>query len=125
MPVPDPVYSRCDAVGSSGWAAEVQIFPSSHTKPIRRRMLVVTGKVQVPAGGYSVALERGPVARLEPPVQQMMIRTTAPEEAATQALTTHEVRAVVPALKRYGAVEIRCGDGVIARIRDVPQPPRR
>ena len=125
VPVPEPYYSRCDALGSSDWKAEVQVFLSTHPKPVRTRRLVVTGRVQVPTGGYSVSLERGPVARLDPPVQQLMVHTTAPAGPATQAVTTHRVRIEVPALRRYGAVEIRCGDGVVARITDVPIPPRR
>jgi hypothetical protein len=125
IPVPEPYYARCDATGSADWKAEVQVSLSNHPKPVRSRRLVVTGRVQVPTGGYSVALVRGPIARLEPPVQQLMVHTTAPADAATQAMTWHGVRAEVPALRRYGAVEIRCGDGVIARIKDVPVPPTR
>lgn len=121
MEMPDAAYSRCDAIDSSDWKAEVEIFPSSHRKPIMHRRLVVTGRVTVPSGGYSVALEAGPVAELDPPVQQMMVRTTGPAAPATQALVTHDVRAVIPALKRYGGVEIRCGDGIIARLAEVVQ----
>ena len=123
-PVPEPIYSPCQALSSSGWQARVEIFPSSHPKPILRRMLVVTGDVVVAGNGISVALERGPVARLDQPVQQILVRTEGTPEAGA-APETRRVRGVFPALKRYGGVALRCGDGIIGEIRDVPMPPRR
>ncbi|HEX2763360.1 MAG TPA: hypothetical protein VHM92_05875 [Allosphingosinicella sp.] len=122
-PVPETIYAPCHVAGSSEWKARVEIFPSSHPKPILHRMLVVTGKVRV-ATGAGAAIERGPVARLDEPVQQVLVRAPAPigEGSSTEL---RSVRAVFPALKRYGGVEIRCGDGIIAQIPDVPTPPSR
>lgn len=122
-PVPETIYAPCHVAGSSDWRAQVEIFPSAHPKPILRRMLVVTGKVRV-AAGAGAALERGPVARLDDPVQQVLVRAGAAMEAG-QATEMRSVRGVFPALKRYGGVDIRCGDGIIAQIKDVPIPPRR
>lgn len=118
-PVPEPVYSRCGALGSSDWKAELLVSPSAHKRALRRR-LAVSGKVIVPAGA-SADLEVGPVAKLDPPVQQVLVRTPGAGGAAigsaeTPAVETRDVSGVFPALKRYGGVEIRCGDGIIARI---------
>jgi hypothetical protein len=122
-PVAETVYLPCHVLSSSDWKARVEIFPSAHPKPILRRRLIVTGKVIVAGNGYSVTLERGPVAKLEDPIQQVLVRTEGSLEADPVPVT-HNVRAVLPALKRYGGVAIRCGDGLIGEIKDVPAPPR-
>jgi hypothetical protein len=115
-------YSACRVLGSSDWKAQVEFSATDTPLPYFRRKLVVTGKVTT-AGGYSASLAEGPVSRLDEPVQQVMVRT----EGAAQpgaAPVTHDVRGVFPGLKRYGGVAIRCGDGIIAEISDVPAPPR-
>jgi hypothetical protein len=122
-PVPDPVYAPCKILGTSGWTARVERFASAHPKPVYTRHLIVSGEVTVPEG-VSVSLHRGPVARLEPPIQQIMIRTEGSGEAGA-APVTRRVQGTFPALKRYGGVEMRCGDGVVAEIADVPLPPPR
>jgi hypothetical protein len=122
-PVKEPLYSSCRALSSSDWTAHVEIFPTSSPIPYLYRKLIVTGKVTT-AGGYYASLAEGPVARLDDPVQQVMVRTEGEAEPGA-APVVHNVRGVFPAIKRYGGVEIRCGDGVIARIRDVPAPPRQ
>lgn len=79
-------------------------------------VLIVSGKVQVPTGGYDLAIQPGPLVRLEPPVQQVILRTTPPEGMATQAITEQQVTGSVPFDKRARSVSIRCGDGTIASI---------
>ena len=121
--VPKAVYSPCHVLGSSGWQARVEIFPNNHPDPYLRRKLVVTGKVTTAAGVYA-SLAPGPVSRLDRPVQQILVRTEGSAEAGSAAVA-HNVRGVFPALKDYGGVELRCGDGIIGHIRDVPVPPRK
>lgn len=121
--LPERIYAPCHVAGSSGWKARVEIFPSAHPKPILRRMLVVTGKVRV-AEGAGASLDRGPVARLDEPVQQILVRASGPIEPGAPT-EMRSVRGVFPALKRYGGVDLRCGDGIIAQITEVPIPPRR
>jgi hypothetical protein len=121
--VPRTLYSACHVLGSSDWQARVEIFPNDTPKPYLRRKLVVTGKVTTAAGVYA-SLAPGPVSRLDQPVQQILVRTEGTAEAGA-APVVHNVRQVVPALKSYGGVEIRCGDGIIGRIRDVTMPPRK
>jgi hypothetical protein len=120
-PAPEPIYSTCHVLGSSDWKARVETFPTASPVPYLRRKLIVSGKVTTAGGGIHVSLAEGPVARLDDPVQQVLVRT---EGSPGGAPVTHNVRAVLPALDRYGGVAIRCGDGIIAEIRDVTIPPR-
>ncbi len=120
-PTPEPIYSACRGVlGSSDWQARVETYPNSTPIPFVRRRLVVSGKVTT-AGGLYVSLERGPVARLDDPVQQVLLRT---EGSPGGAPVVQNVRTTLPARDHYGAVAIRCGDGIIAEIKDVAIPPR-
>ena len=123
-PAPEPIYSACRGVlGSSDWRARVELDPSATPIPYIRRKLIVTGKVTTAGDGVFVSLERGPVARLDDPVQQVLVRTEGSPQAQG-APVAHNVRAVFPALDHYGGVAIRCGDGIIAEIKDVTVPPR-
>jgi hypothetical protein len=119
--IEDPVYSPCHAVASSGWSAHVERIADHHNRPLLKRTLIVSGRVTVPSEGYSVSLDLGPVQKLDGKVQQILVRTTPPGEAAAQALTTLDVRGAFPALKNYTAVTIRCGDGTMAIIKPVPR----
>ena len=119
--VEDPVYSTCHAVGSSGWSAHVERIPDHHNRPIYKPTLIVSGQVTVPSEGYSVSLDLGPVRKLDGPVQQILVRTEPPSEPAARTLTTVDVRAAFPALKRYQAVYIRCGDGILGIVKSIPR----
>jgi len=121
-PVRETGYAPCHVLGSSDWKAHVEFSSTSSPIPYLTRKLVVTGKV-ITAGGYYASLAEGPVARLDEPIQQVRVRTEGSAEAGA-APVTHNVRGVFPAIERYGGVAIRCGDGIIAEIRDVPVPPR-
>jgi hypothetical protein len=119
---PEPIYSACRGViGSSDWKARVELDPSASPIPYIRRKLIVTGRVTTAGGGVYVSLAEGPVEKLDDPVQQVLLRT---EGSPGGAPVAHNVRAVMPALDHYGGVAIRCGDGIIAEIRDVTIPPR-
>jgi hypothetical protein len=113
--VPDTIYSPCHAIGSSDWSARVETYLTAHNRPITRRHLIVEGKVTVPGPGYSVALDLGPLERLQPRVQQVIVRTTGTGSAG-DAPTTVAVRGVFPPHKHYGPIRIRCGDGTLATI---------
>ncbi|HEX8262582.1 MAG TPA: hypothetical protein VF547_06890, partial [Allosphingosinicella sp.] len=120
---PKGLYSPCRVLGSSDWKAHVEVVPNNTPVPYLRRKLVVTGKVTTAGGGFYVSLDEGPVSRLDDPVQQILVRTEGSAEAGA-APVTHAVRGVFPALDHYGGIAIRCGDGIIAEIKDVPIPPR-
>ncbi|HYG47414.1 MAG TPA: hypothetical protein VD846_05660 [Allosphingosinicella sp.] len=121
--VRETIYSPCHVLGSSDWKAHVEFSSTASPIPYLTRKLVVTGKVRT-AAGYYPSIAQGPVSQLDEPVQQVLIRTEGSPEAGA-APVVHDVRAVMPALKRYGGVAIRCGDGIIAEIRDIPSPPRQ
>jgi hypothetical protein len=120
-PAPEPIYSACHVLGSTDWQARVEIYTSASPTPFLRRRLIVTGKVTTAGSGIYVSLAQGPVSRLDDPMQQVLVRT---EGSPGGPPATHNVRVVFPALDHYGGVAIRCGDGIIAEIRDVAIPPR-
>src|SRR3954468_20526505 len=119
--VEDQVYSTCHAVGASGWTARVDYIPDHHNRPIYKPTLVVSGRVTLPGDGYTVSLDLGPVQKLDAPVQQIMVRTDPPSGAPSGGRRDVFVRGAFPALKHYGAVTIRCGDGTFAVIKPVPR----
>lgn len=106
----DPNYAACHALGADGWTAK----RATSTDGAQR--VQVSGYVTVPTGGFTLALEPGPLLELNPPVQQVILRTTPPVGPATQALTRQFAGAIMPLDRRATAVVIRCGDGVLAEV---------
>lgn len=121
-PVREYEYAPCQVLGSSDWKAHVEFSSTSSPIPYLTRRLIVTGKVTT-ARGYYASLAPGPVARLDEPIQQVRVRTEGSAEPGGPPVV-HEVRGEFAAIDRYGGVAIRCGDGIIAEIREVPAPPR-
>jgi hypothetical protein len=118
-PVPELVYSPCHALATSDWTARVEKRPMTrHHPPIRKWRLIIDGTVTVAGEANAVSLKRGPVQKLKDPVQQILIRTEGEGEGAPTKVSVH---GEFDALKRYGAVTLRCGDGTMAILRDVPR----
>lgn len=113
--VPDEIYSPCRALASSDWSAHIETYQTAHNRPLTRRNLVVEGKVTVPGPAYAVSLDLGPVERLQPRVQQVIVRT-AGESAAADSPTIRSVRGTFAWGKRQMPIRIRCGDGTLAFI---------
>jgi hypothetical protein len=113
---PDPLYSPCKAMATRDWSAHVVAGRPAAVVFPEEALLVVSGTVQVPTGGYDISIAPGSLVRLEPPVQQVILRTIAPDGMATQAITEQRVTGSVPYDKRAKSVSIRCGDGTIAAI---------
>ena len=112
------VYSPCHAHSTGNWRAHVaRIDISTQKAPLHRTFLFVEGDVTAPESD-SVSLDRGPVRRLAGTIQQVMVRTDGP---GTGAAVAHHVRGRFKPLRRYGAVEMRCGDGIVGMVRDVPR----
>jgi hypothetical protein len=120
-PVTETVYLPCHATASSGWTAHVERIGNGQPHPYVRSMVVVEGEVTVPSGGYAVSLADGPMDRLAKPLQQVLVRTDPPPGPSTGALVTHRVRGVFELRKRATGVRIRCGDGTLAVLRDLPR----
>jgi hypothetical protein len=112
----DPLYSRCKAIATRDWSAQVVDGKPAKFPFSQKAMLVVSGTVEVPTGGYSLSIAPGSLVRLEPPVQQVILRTVSPDGMATQAITEQRVTGSVPYDKAAKSVSIRCGDGTIASI---------
>jgi hypothetical protein len=121
VPVPETIYSRCEALGTSGWTARVERHPNEKGKMKRR--IAVRGTVTLPSAGYGVSLERGPVERVEPRALQVLVRSRAPSEAAAQAVTPYQVEGIFPYDSQIGAISVRCGDGIIAEIPAIEAEP--
>ena len=123
VPVPENVYSTCHAIESSDWNARVERIADNHNRPVYHPILIVSGKVVVPNVNYAVSLDLGPVHKLDEPVQQILVRTIPPGEPGVGPPATIAVEGRFPARKRYGALEIRCGDGILAIVKSVPREP--
>ena len=120
---PDSLYSACKASATRDWTAQVDVEKNPNIFEPDVSTVLVSGTVTVPTGGYSVAIEEGPLVQLEPPVQQVILRTEAPDGMATQAIVEQQVSGRVPFDRRARSVAIRCGDATIARVAvtgDVP-----
>jgi hypothetical protein len=113
------VYSPCHAVATANWRAWVERINVSRSKaPLHRSFLFVEGDVTVAGEGWQASLARGPVEQLGEPVQQLIIRTSG---SGTGLPVVRHVAGRFAPLERYGAIAIRCGDGLVATIPVVPR----
>ena len=112
----EKLYSSCRALATSDWSAHVVMDKAAKFPFPQEASLVVSGTVQVPTGGFALSIAPGSLVHLDPPVQQVILRTIAPEGMATQAITEQRVTGSVPFDNRAKSVSIRCGDGTIASI---------
>ncbi|MBV9930945.1 MAG: hypothetical protein JO013_08365 [Alphaproteobacteria bacterium] len=112
------VYSPCHALATGGWRASVaRISVTQQKAPLHRTFLFVEGEVTAPESD-TVSLDRGPVQHLAGTVQQIFVRTDGP---GTGRPVVQHVQGRFRALKHYGSVAIRCGDGIVGTIRDIPR----
>ena len=81
-------------------------------------VLVVSGKVTTPTGGYQVAFDPRMQVRKAYPAQAFVtLNVASPGGApATQALVTHDVRWEWPLREPVGSVVVSCGDKTLAEI---------
>ena len=112
----EKLYSSCRALATRDWSAHVVVDKPAVFPFPEEALLVVSGTVQVPTGGFALSIVPGSLVRLEPPVQQVILRTVRPEGMATQAITEQRVTGSVPLDNRAKSVSIRCGDGTLAAI---------
>lgn len=105
----------CPILGSSDWSAFIDDMPGVSKQP----MMVVTGKVRVPSGGYKLALRLDRIAESYPVQITMMLDVARPTGPATQAMVTHDVRGEFPVPPPIGSVTIRCGRQAIGQINEL------
>ncbi len=108
--------ARCPIISSSDWQAWVNAMPGPSSRP----KLIVTGKVTVPTGGYRFAWRDMRVMESYPVQVAVELAAIPPDGMATQALVTHDVRGEWPIDPPVGALTVRCGEKVLARISPVP-----
>jgi hypothetical protein len=106
--------SDCPIIDSSDWAAWINAMPT--VPPRNSGVLIVKGKVTVPTGGYRIEWADFRVAESYPVQIFADLRVIPPSGAATQVVTTHEVRGDWPIDPPVGSLTIRCGERVLARI---------
>jgi hypothetical protein len=102
----------CPIISSSDWAAWIDAMPGPGSHP----KLMVTGKVQVPTGGYRLALRLRPVAESHPVQVAIILDVVPPTGPATQAIVTHDVDGSWPVALPIGSITIHCGREAIGRI---------
>ena len=115
-PPQGPVGSaECGITASSDWAAWVNAMPGPNARPT----LIVTGKVTVPTGGYRFEWRDMRVMESYPVQVEVELDAIPPAGPATQAVVTHDVRGQWPIAPPVGALTVRCGNTVLARISPV------
>jgi len=110
-----PSPPECLITSSRDWTAWVNRMPGPTGA---RPMLVVSGKVAVPTGGFQVAFDPRMQVRESHPAQAFVtLQVAGPDGApASQAQVTHEVRWEWPLNQPVGSVIVSCGDKTLAEI---------
>jgi len=110
-----PLPPECLITSSREWTAWVNRMPGpGGAQP----MLVVSGKVVTPTGGFQVAFDPRMQIRETSPAQAFVTLQVANPDGspASQAQITHEVRWEWPLNGPVGSVIVRCGDKTLAEI---------
>lgn len=111
-----PTASACAVIANRNWTAHINAMPG----PGAQRTLIVSGEVDLPTPGYTIATDLGPADRSATPVQQLIVNTTAPTGIVAQVVTPTPVRYEGPAIaQQYRAVRIMCGGQQLAEITDI------
>lgn len=117
---PGELTGPCPIASSRNWQASVDTDPAGGERPI----LVVSGTIVAPTGGYRMEFEPYLQQRQRGHPLQLVarLRPIPPEGPATQAQTIHDVRWQWPLQAGpVGSVTIACGDRALAEISPVPQ----
>lgn len=108
--------NACPIESSRDWRATV----TAPAGPDARPMLVVSGTVVAPTGGYRMEFVPNLTVLRSYPVQVIArLLPIPPQGPATQALVTHDVRWQWPLTGPVGSVSIRCGTQTLARVAPV------
>lgn len=112
---PPPGAAVACPTGTSEWHAWVNSMPGPDSSP----RLIVSGRATSPTGGYRYAWTEFRVAESFPVQVFVELSATPPDGAATQAVTTQDVRGEWPLSPPVGSVTITCGGTTLARIAPV------
>jgi hypothetical protein len=120
-PAPAPVAeasaaSACAVIANRNWTAHINAMPG----PGAQRTLIVSGEVDLPTPGYTIATDLGPADRSAIPVQQLILNITPPSGIVAQVVTPTPVRYEGPAIaQQYRVVRVMCGGAQLAEITDI------
>ncbi len=71
--------------------------------------LKISGTANAPTGGFATALQAGPLDKMNPPNQVVLLRANAPDGMATQAITPVTLSLDIPtAQSAYNSVRVAC-----------------
>jgi hypothetical protein len=121
VPLNDPVYSTCRGTSAGDWNARVDLEPRWRGGDPKKRVLVVTGKVNVPEG-VDVSLDLGPREKFAGPIQQVLVRTVG-QAAPGAPLVVRRVQGRFAQVKSFKTVRIRCGDANFAELDSIVEAP--
>ncbi len=108
----------CALIDSRDWTAWVDRMPGPDAQP----SLHVTGEIDLPTPGYSIAWQVGPADRMNPPAQFLELVLTPPDGLVAQVVTTEPVHYSGPAVyPEYRAIRVRCGDSQVADITEISE----
>lgn len=102
----------CPIIGSSDWKAWINAMPGPNAKP----QLITTGKVVAPTGGYTFAWRDLRVMESHPVQVIAELEALPPEEPASQADVTHDLRGEWPIQPPVGSLTITCGTRTLGRV---------
>jgi hypothetical protein len=101
----------CQISGSLGWFAKTRVR-SGQTQ------LIVGGHVDVPGGGHSLALSKGPYTNH---IQHIELVVRAPENSGTPEAPRLYVEKEFPSSAATREIYIHCGKRTVAIIKDLPR----
>lgn len=105
----------CPVIDSRDWKAWTASDGTGMT-------LHVSGVVDLPTPGYSIAMTLGPSDRAMPPGQRIIFEATPPEGLVAQVVTAAPATFETPgAYPEYRTVTVLCGDRTLGEIADVGQ----
>lgn len=104
----------CVAMNSRNWLAWIDRPENKEPR------LNISGEVDLPTPGYTVAWKPGILDRRQPPTQNLSVSFTPPEGIVIQVVTPTKVNFTMPSkILEYRSVRIYCGDQKLADIPEV------
>lgn len=109
---------RCPMLESAEWSAWIELGEDGASN------LVIAGRATLPTPGWRAELRPGPMDRALPPGWILALDWIRPEGAVIQVLSEEAVILRTPTREpRLRVVRLRCGDDLVAELRDVgPKP---
>lgn len=102
----------CPVLGSQDWRAWLNKMPGDTSSQLH-----LSGEIELPSPGYTVSVRVGPLDRMRPPTQIMVLEIEPPAGPAAAVMTSRTVTYAGPALvAKYAGIRVVCGSDPIASI---------